>query len=85
MLKEVITCTKDLLLTKCWEVSLKGLFEMRTLLKFTFGYLLKSKKNNKEGTHGQEPMKSFKLGSLMQEHRLKRVKSFMTSQGQKNY
>jgi hypothetical protein len=51
---------------------------MRTLLKFIFEYLLQTyRKVAEKGAHGQEPMNFFffffffKLGSLMQEHRLR--------------
>ena len=36
-------------------------------------------KNSREGSHGQDPMKSFKLESLMQEHTLMKMKLSMTS------
>jgi hypothetical protein len=53
---------------------------MRTLLKFIFEYLLQTyRKVAEKGAHGQEPMKIFKLGSLMQEHKLMKMKSPMTS------
>jgi hypothetical protein len=63
---------KDQLQTYCWKTWLKGLFKMRTLpriISWVSAAILQ--KNSREGAHGQEPMKSFKLGSLMQEHRLK--------------
>jgi hypothetical protein len=53
---------------------------MRTLLKFIFEYLLQTyRKVAEKGAHGQEPMNFFKLGSLMQEHKLMKTKSPMTS------
>ena len=54
---------------------------MRTLLKFIFEYLLQTyRKVAEKGAHGQEPMNFFfKLGSLMQEHKLMKMKSTMTS------
>jgi hypothetical protein len=53
---------------------------MRTLLKFIFEYLLQTyRKSSRKGAHGQEPMNFFKLGSLMQEHKLMKMKSPMTS------
>jgi len=36
-------------------------------------------KNNREGAHGQEPMKIFKMRTLMQEHRFMEMKSLVTS------
>jgi hypothetical protein len=51
---------------------------MRTLLKFIFECLLQTyRKVAEKGAHGQEPMifyLFFKLGSLMQEHRLRENK-----------
>ena len=48
---------------------------MRTLLKFIFECLLQTyRKVAEKGAHGQEPMNFFKLGSLMQEHRLRENK-----------
>ena len=71
---------KDQLQTQSWKTWLKGLFKMRTLPKFTLWVFAKIlHKNSREGCHGHDPMKSFKLGSLMQEHRLKKMKSSMTS------
>jgi len=34
--------SKDLSMTKCWKDKLKGLFEVRTLLKSIFEYLLQN-------------------------------------------
>lgn len=62
---------KDLLPTQCWKTWLKGLFKMRTLTRFiswVFAAILQKK--SRKGASGQDPMKSFKLGSLMQGHRL---------------
>ena len=71
---------KELLQTKCWKTWLKGLFKMRTLPRFTIWVTaVILQKNSRERAHGQEPMKSFKMGSLMQEHRLRKMKSSMTS------
>ena len=62
---------KDLFPTQYWKTWLKGLFKMRTLPKFiSWVSAAILYKNSKKGAHGQEPMKSFKLGSLMQGHRL---------------
>ena len=93
--KEEIVCSmksehmlekpKDQLQTQNWKTWLKGLFKMRTLPKFTLWvYAEILQKNIKDEAHGQDPVNNFKLESLMQEHRLKRVKSFMTSQVQGN-
>ena len=38
----VLEESRDLLMTKCWKDKLKGLFEVRTLLKFIFEYLLQN-------------------------------------------
>ena len=78
--KNVLEERKDLLETECWKTWVKGLFKMRTLPRFTLWISAEMlQKNNREGVHGQEPMKSFKLGSLMQQHRLMEMKSSMTS------
>lgn len=71
---------KDQSQTQYWKTWLKGWFKMRTLLRIiswvSAASLLKS---SREEAHGQEHMKSFKLGSLMQEHRLIEMKSSTTS------
>ena len=64
---------KDQLQTQSW----KGLFKIRTLPRFTIWVFVENlQKNRREGAHGQEPMKSFKLRSLMQEHRLMKMNKF---------
>ena len=61
----------DLLLTECWKRWMKEIFKMRQLPIFKLWVAAAIlQKKNREGTHGLEPMNKFKLGSLMQEHRL---------------
>ena len=54
-----------------WNSWLEGLFNMRKLPRknpWVFARILQ--KNSKKGADGQDPMKSFKLGSLMHGHGL---------------
>jgi len=54
-----------------WIEWLKGLFRMRDLSRLKIWVSVAMlQKNNKEGTHGQEPMNNFKMESLMQKHKL---------------
>ena len=71
---------KDQLQTPRWKTWMKGLFKMRTLLEFTLWVSVQNlQKNRSEDAHGQEPIDNFKLGSMMQEHRLMKMKLSMTS------
>ena len=57
---------KDLLQTECWKKWLKGLFKMRTLPRFISWVSAAILQNNsRKGAHRQEPMKGFKMRSLM--------------------
>ena len=61
----------DLLLIECWKRWMKGIFKMRELPIFKLWVAATIlQKNNREGTHGLEAMNKFKLGSLMQEHKI---------------
>ena len=78
--EHILEETKDHLQTQCWKTWLKGLFKMRTMPRIiSWVCAANLQKNNKEGAHVQEPMNNFKLGSLMQDHRLMKMKLSMTS------